>query len=59
MGFTFPFEKWMRNNLPLFSNKIGKRNKTVDKISADFGKGRLGWARSWSLIVLNYFKEGK
>jgi asparagine synthase (glutamine-hydrolysing) len=59
MGFTFPFEKWMRNNLPLFSNKIGKRNKTVDKISADFGKGRLGWARFWSLIVLNYFKEGK
>lgn len=53
MGFTFPFEQWMRNNISTFCDMITEKNGAVDEIIQDFIKGRLNWPRFWGLIVLN------
>jgi asparagine synthase (glutamine-hydrolysing) len=61
--FTFPWERWLRGNL---TGEIGRRLRTltpslasalnaqmVDSIWTDFLSNRTGWARPWSLFVLN------
>ena len=62
MGFTLPFELWMRGKLkpeiesvlmaPInsFDNLISKT--TVEKIWKKFLNGRTSWSRPWALYVL-------
>jgi asparagine synthase (glutamine-hydrolysing) len=57
MGFTFPFQEWMRNNLKLFSSDIVTNGDINSKHAKDllhkFEVGKLHWSRLWALIVLN------
>ncbi len=62
MGFTFPFEKWMRNELrseieevllsPLngFEERIS--SQAVQKTWQRYLDGKTSWSRPWSLYVL-------
>ena len=62
MGFTLPFELWMRGKLKseiesvlltpinLFSDLISQ--KAVENIWRQFLDGRTSWSRPWALYVL-------
>jgi len=52
MGFTFPFQIWMRNNMGTLVDFIPKGNKTIDDITKNFEEGKLHWSRLWALAVL-------
>jgi asparagine synthase (glutamine-hydrolysing) len=62
MGFTLPWELWMRNDLRSFCeehlNALGKREQFNDKEVQALWKGflrgdkRLSWSRIWPLVVL-------
>jgi asparagine synthase (glutamine-hydrolysing) len=62
MGFTFPWEFWMRNELKEFCGealqKLGARDafnsKAVDKRWKGFLKGdsKISWSRIWHLCIL-------
>jgi asparagine synthase (glutamine-hydrolysing) len=64
MGFTFPFDEWMRKG------KLGKivrdtitsantnfRRKGVEELIKNFDKGKVHWSRLWALFVLSNFNE--
>jgi len=50
IGFVFPFDEWIKNNIKVFEdflpNKIGNR-----KIMENFAQGKLHWSRFWALVV--------
>ena len=63
MGFTFPFDEWMRKG------KLGKivrdtitsantnfNRKGIEELIKNFDKGRVHWSRLWALFVLSNFK---
>ena len=60
MGFTFPWELWLKNELKGFAEKhleaLGKRPyfdaKELDKMWQKFLAGKVSWSRIWPLIVL-------
>jgi asparagine synthase (glutamine-hydrolysing) len=62
MGFTFPFEMWMRGALrpeietvllsPLRQLEGMVSQPAVEKVWGDFLSGRSSWSRPWSLYVL-------
>ena len=62
MGFTFPFEIWMRGALrpeiesvllsPLQQLDGLLSQPAVEKVWTDFLAGRVSWSRSWALYVL-------
>jgi len=60
MGFTFPWELWLKNELKEFAEKhleaLGKRPyfdaKELDKMWQKFLAGKVSWSRLWPLIVL-------
>ena len=60
MGFTFPWEVWMKNDLRDFSldrlSALSKRDhfdqKVIDQMWKRFLDGKLSWSRIWPLIVL-------
>ncbi|MGB6037140.1 MAG: asparagine synthase (glutamine-hydrolyzing) [Cryomorphaceae bacterium] len=62
MGFTFPWEVWMRNELKEFCGdalqKLGARDafnsKAIDKRWVGFLKGdsKISWSRIWHLCIL-------
>lgn len=55
MGFTFPFQEWMRNNLDLLVGSIPYKNKLpIKRVINNFGNGRLHWSRLWGLVVQNH-----
>ena len=60
MGFTFPFASWMKNGKPknvvkekLLSNNSlpGLNSSAIEKMFADFEKGKVHWSRVWALIA--------
>lgn len=65
MGFTFPWEKWLKNELFNFSdnliNSLSKRKyfneKEIKSLWFDFSNGsqRVSFSRLWPLIVLEYW----
>ena len=67
MGFTFPFDKWLRNELFNFSDQMIKNlskrkyfNSTyIIKIWKDFNnkKIKVPFTKIWSLIVLEYWLQ--
>lgn len=62
MGFTFPFEIWMRGELrseietvllsPLQQLDDLISQQSVTNIWNEFISGRISWSRPWSLYVL-------
>ncbi|OLE45602.1 MAG: hypothetical protein AUI36_22535, partial [Cyanobacteria bacterium 13_1_40CM_2_61_4] len=54
MGFTFPFERWMRD-VPLDENRSewhGVDEVAGRRIETEFRRGKVHWARLWALAVL-------
>ena len=53
MGFSFPFNEWLKNSL--FVKDLGNcNNKETKKAVADFLKGDLHWSRIMSLLMLKH-----
>ncbi len=56
-GFTFPFERWMRENSDRIQRQTGSASiiasNALDAAWNAFGKGRLHWSRPWAISVLN------
>jgi asparagine synthase (glutamine-hydrolysing) len=62
MGFTLPFEKWLRNDLkkevasvltapvPALSGLISE--PAVGRVWKDFLDGKIAWSRPWALYIL-------
>ncbi|MEK9194674.1 MAG: asparagine synthase (glutamine-hydrolyzing) [Patescibacteria group bacterium] len=59
MGFTFPFEMWLRQAIEDPSSPIKERIQGGDRIPREimdrFRSGKLHWSRFWTLIVLSRF----
>lgn len=55
MGFSFPFEEWLKNS-PYLEMLKQSSNKHTQKACSDFLAGRLPWSRIMSLIVLKHKK---
>jgi asparagine synthase (glutamine-hydrolysing) len=67
MGFTLPWQFWMKNDLQVFCEQQVSvletsglfKEKTIERLWSRFMKGDPGitWARVWPLIVLGYWME--
>lgn len=61
MGFTFPFEPWLRLRaleleVACFDQKLLQR-RAVEAVWREFRAGRLHWSRPWALLVLSRFES--
>ncbi len=52
MGFSFPFNEWLKNS-PLVHDLACSKNNATKKVVKDFMKGEAHWSRVMSLLVLN------
>ena len=64
MGFTFPFDEWIRNGKlgSIVKDNILSGNDSIDKKGAEnfirkFDAGKLHWSRLWALFVLSRFSS--
>jgi asparagine synthase (glutamine-hydrolysing) len=58
MGFTFPFQEWMRNNLKTLTDFIpNSKSKHIERIIKRFSQGNLHWSRIWALAVMGKGKN--
>lgn len=67
MGFTLPFEKWMKHELREYCDQSLKqllerpyfRAETVQRYWSDFLAGRpsISWSRLWMLVVLGHWLD--
>ena len=62
MGFTFPFDAWLRNGQlgVMVNDFIGSANSILNKkgvqdILRRFNSGKVHWSRLWALFVLSRF----
>ncbi|MDF3079284.1 MAG: hypothetical protein K0S09_3173 [Sphingobacteriaceae bacterium] len=53
MGFTFPFQEWMRRFDPI-ANPEHYRNPTARKLIERFGKDQLHWSAAYALYHLEH-----
>jgi asparagine synthase (glutamine-hydrolysing) len=56
MGFTFPMDRWLRNNLAPMQ-EIARHSDALDSretasLFQAFAAGRLHWSRAWAMVVL-------
>ena len=51
MGFSFPFNEWLKNS-PLVHELANTKNNTTKKVVQDFINDKLHWSRVMSLLVL-------
>jgi len=65
MGFTFPFDEWIRNgklgrmvkdNIISGNNSFNK--KGIEDLIGKFNSGKVHWSRLWALFVLSRFLKG-
>jgi asparagine synthase (glutamine-hydrolysing) len=57
MGFTFPFDLWLKEELMEMVKECLLRSKalnssSVEKLLSAFMRGRVHWSRVWALVVL-------
>jgi asparagine synthase (glutamine-hydrolysing) len=67
MGFTLPWEKWLKNDLNSFCTRqlhaLGKRKEFDDSVIKQLwqsflqGDGRVAWSRIWILVVLQHWLD--
>lgn len=60
MGFTFPFDLWMRNELKGFieerlNNSSAFKKSYITKLLDGFYNHKVHWSRVWSLLVLTHW----
>ena len=53
MGFSFPFNEWLKNS-PFVKDLTISENKETAKAANDFIKGELHWSRIMSLLMLKH-----
>lgn len=57
MGFTFPFDEWVRKECKMFKDQNLNQNylnqKTVKRTWEGFKKGKIHWSRPWALYVMS------
>ncbi len=53
MGFSFPFQKWLKNSDLLKS--LLPISKTAAKMYTDFNKDKIHWSKMWALVQLKKF----
>ena len=58
MGFTFPFEQWLKGDFgravnPVAENMLGLQPRAVEQVWNNFQQGRAHWSRAWTLVALN------
>ena len=51
MGFTFPFDIWIKNNIRMFADFL-PGSKEIRTLLENFAKGKLNWSRFWALVVI-------
>ena len=54
-GFTFPFEKWLKNNNGLIFDMLPS-GPVTDELHQKFSQGSLHWSKYWTVAVMNRFK---
>ncbi len=52
MGFSFPFNEWLKNS-PLVHELASSKNTATQRVVKDFMKGDLHWSRVMSLLVMS------
>ena len=55
-GFTFPFDKWLKQNMEIFRPMLPDTPVTSSLINR-FMEGKIHWSRIWALIVWKKFEE--
>lgn len=56
MGFTFPFQRWMKKNINLFTDMLSNKKDTEYKsIIKGFEAGNVHWSRFWCLVVADNY----
>jgi len=58
MGFVFPFDRWIRENIKIFEEIIynGEENEFKREIVERFKRRETNYSRLWALIVMNIKK---
>jgi len=54
MGFTFPFQYWLKDNAYFLANMELKQNEKANNLMADFKAGNLHWSKA--LAIYQVFK---
>ncbi|MCZ4244691.1 asparagine synthase (glutamine-hydrolyzing) [Pedobacter punctiformis] len=49
MGFTFPFQYWLKTNPHFLNSLAGIENKKANNLIADFKNGNLHWSKAMAL----------
>jgi asparagine synthase (glutamine-hydrolysing) len=56
MGFTFPFQLWMKQRLEQLREASGSTNwlqrRAAETVWRDYKEGRAHWSRPWALLAL-------
>jgi len=55
MGFTFPFQRWLRRN-EFFLRGISDDSPKIARLKADFINGDLHWAKAITLFLMEDLK---
>jgi len=56
MGFTFPFQHWLKQNTYFIEGLSGNKDVHKDKMKAAFLKGELHWSKAMALFQANQFE---
>ncbi len=63
MGFTFPFEPWLRQRAAELQRACLEQKAlqpaAVEAVWREFSAGRLHWSRPWALFVLSQFESSR
>lgn len=63
MGFTFPFQEWLREQAETLAARSSGRSRlnrsAAHDIWSSFQKGQVHWSRPWALAVLDRFESGR
>lgn len=59
MGFSFPFNKWLKNNKLINAESIYKSNTQALKLLSAFKRNRLPWAKVLVLYQIKTFTHSK
>lgn len=57
MGFTFPFQSWLRENQGFLKQLSSNKNKLRFKLANDFKDGKLHWAKAMALYLTTTFEK--
>lgn len=55
-GFSFPLEKWLKNNNKRINEMIHSSSVT-NELHQKFSQGSLHWSKYWTLAVMNQFND--